>query len=194
MGLETADVFSHAEKIYFERILLDMRKLYFKDNSFDIVFSTASIHHCSDLNGLFREISRILAPGGRLIFCNDPIRDIFNKVRVPECEEVELGINENEYSVFEYLIPLLKNRFKPYFYFPSYWRRQLFSGEREEKNSIKRYLFRLVCFFWKIPAFRKASESALSILIQVFYGFGASVIAVNQKGSGQPPGAKDNSS
>ena len=42
-------------------------KLPFEDDSFDIIFSRAVLHHMSDLKLACREISRVLRPGGRFL-------------------------------------------------------------------------------------------------------------------------------
>ncbi len=46
----------------------DAEWLPFADNSFDLVYSNLMLQWCDDLDRAFREISRVLAPGGLLIF------------------------------------------------------------------------------------------------------------------------------
>ncbi len=43
----------------------DAEKLSFSDNSFDYVFSWGVLHHTSDMDQAFREVARVLKPGGR---------------------------------------------------------------------------------------------------------------------------------
>jgi ubiquinone/menaquinone biosynthesis C-methylase UbiE len=46
--------------------------LPFEDDSFDLVFGHAVLHHLPDLAGAFREFRRVLRPGGVVAFCGEP--------------------------------------------------------------------------------------------------------------------------
>jgi ubiquinone/menaquinone biosynthesis C-methylase UbiE len=46
--------------------------LPFEDDSFDLVFGHAVLHHLPDLAGAFREFQRVLRPGGVVAFCGEP--------------------------------------------------------------------------------------------------------------------------
>jgi SAM-dependent methyltransferase len=48
--------------------------LPFEDESFDLVFGHAVLHHLPDLEGAFREFRRVLRPGGTVAFCGEPSR------------------------------------------------------------------------------------------------------------------------
>jgi SAM-dependent methyltransferase len=48
--------------------------LPFPDESFDLVFGHAVLHHIPDLDGAFSEFARVLRPGGTLAFCGEPSR------------------------------------------------------------------------------------------------------------------------
>ena len=72
-----------------ERLGLDVRtirceadKLPFPEESFDLVFGHAVLHHLPDLDGAFREFQRVLRPGGTLVFCGEPSRygDLISQV------------------------------------------------------------------------------------------------------------------
>ena len=52
----------------FERVRADAYALPFRDHSFDLVFSSLMLQWCDDLDAVFAEISRVLAPGGLLLF------------------------------------------------------------------------------------------------------------------------------
>ncbi len=47
-------------------------RLPFDDDSFDIVFGHAVLHHLPDLGASLREFRRVLAPGGVIAFCGEP--------------------------------------------------------------------------------------------------------------------------
>ena len=44
----------------------------FPDDSFDLVFGHAVLHHLPDLDAAFGEFRRVLRPGGRVAFCGEP--------------------------------------------------------------------------------------------------------------------------
>jgi SAM-dependent methyltransferase len=48
--------------------------LPFDDESFDLVFGHAVLHHLPDLEGAFLEFRRVLRPGGVIAFCGEPSR------------------------------------------------------------------------------------------------------------------------
>jgi SAM-dependent methyltransferase len=62
LGLEAETVAAEAEELPFE------------DESFDIVFGHAVLHHIPDLSRAFSEFHRVLRPGGAIAFCGEPSR------------------------------------------------------------------------------------------------------------------------
>ena len=52
----------------------DAEKLPFGDESFDLVFGHAVLHHIPDLPTALAEMNRVLVPGGTLAFCGEPSR------------------------------------------------------------------------------------------------------------------------
>ena len=48
--------------------------LPFGDQSFDLVFGHAVLHHIPDLRQAFSEFARVLRPGGTVAFCGEPSR------------------------------------------------------------------------------------------------------------------------
>jgi SAM-dependent methyltransferase len=102
LGLETAEIFFVEDKIFFERCCADIHSIPLRDEWADIVFSCASIHHSSDPLRLFREVARVIKPGGTFVFISEPVKMKSNKARQPDNEETRLGINEHIYSFDEY--------------------------------------------------------------------------------------------
>jgi malonyl-CoA O-methyltransferase len=52
----------------FERVRADAYALPFRDHAFDLVFSSLMLQWCDDLDAVFAEMARVLAPGGLLLF------------------------------------------------------------------------------------------------------------------------------
>src|SRR3954452_22594313 len=52
----------------------DAEELPLADESFDLVFGHAVLHHIPDLGKAFAEFARVLRPGGTLAFCGEPSR------------------------------------------------------------------------------------------------------------------------
>jgi ubiquinone/menaquinone biosynthesis C-methylase UbiE len=62
LGLEAQTMATEAEELPFE------------DESFDLVFGHAVLHHIPDLERAFAEFRRVLRPGGAIAFCGEPSR------------------------------------------------------------------------------------------------------------------------
>jgi ubiquinone/menaquinone biosynthesis C-methylase UbiE len=52
----------------------DAERLPYEDESFDLVIGHAVLHHIPDLDLAFREVLRVLKPGGRFVFAGEPTR------------------------------------------------------------------------------------------------------------------------
>lgn len=57
-----------------ETVRTEAEKLPFADQSFDLVFGHAVLHHIPDLPRAFGEFMRVLRPGGTIAFCGEPSR------------------------------------------------------------------------------------------------------------------------
>jgi len=62
LGLDVASVATEAERLPFE------------DETFDLVFGHAVLHHIPDLSQAFAEFRRVLRPGGTIAFAGEPSR------------------------------------------------------------------------------------------------------------------------
>jgi ubiquinone/menaquinone biosynthesis C-methylase UbiE len=52
----------------------EAEELPFENESFDLVFGHAVLHHIPDLGRAFAELRRVLRPGGAIAFCGEPSR------------------------------------------------------------------------------------------------------------------------
>ena len=55
-----------------EKAACQAAELPFEDDSFDLVFGHAVLHHLPDLEAAFDEFMRVLRPGGAIAFCGEP--------------------------------------------------------------------------------------------------------------------------
>src|SRR3954447_8188026 len=55
-----------------ETVACDAEELPFADESFDLIFGHAVLHHLPDLDRAFGEFRRVLRPGGVLFFAGEP--------------------------------------------------------------------------------------------------------------------------
>jgi len=55
-----------------ETAACEASELPFEDDSFDLVYGHAILHHLPDLPAAFREFRRVLRPGGVVAFCGEP--------------------------------------------------------------------------------------------------------------------------
>jgi len=90
--------------VYFDRLLADMSNLPLKTASFDAVFANAAVHHTPDLEATMRHVGRVLKPGGRVLFVNEPVVGRCERRRPAEfgAEYREQGIRERAYTVGEW--------------------------------------------------------------------------------------------
>lgn len=67
---------ANAERLGFsvEGRVADAETLPYEDDTFDLVIGHAVIHHIPDVEKAFREIRRVLKPGGRVVICGEPTR------------------------------------------------------------------------------------------------------------------------
>jgi len=52
----------------------DAERIPYDDNSFDLVVGHAVLHHIPDVPAAFREVLRVLKPGGRFVFAGEPTK------------------------------------------------------------------------------------------------------------------------
>ena len=57
-----------------DTVRAEAESLPFADESFDLIFGHAILHHIPDLERAFSEFERVLRPGGTLAFCGEPSR------------------------------------------------------------------------------------------------------------------------
>jgi len=175
IGLESGEEYL-TSGVFFERILADMERLPFADRSFDIVFSTATMHHAPDLDRLCAEAGRVLRPGGHFVAINDTVAGLFDTAQ--DLEEIELGINEHAYSINRYKQAMKRAGFSPKLFLPETWRKQLEGCSRDLRNPLKIITFKISSMLWRNRYFRSTMEYFLVNWAQLIWGIGLHAIAV----------------
>ncbi|MBU0547570.1 MAG: methyltransferase domain-containing protein [Candidatus Omnitrophica bacterium] len=92
----------YVEKAYFERVFSDMHKMPFVDNSFDIVFGSAVLHHSKNLKAVFAEIKRVLRAGGKLVLINEAARGILERIHPVYKKMEDKGFGDTAYTLLEW--------------------------------------------------------------------------------------------
>jgi SAM-dependent methyltransferase len=71
------DALAHSARslgLSLDRVRTDAEDLPFPDQSFDVVFGHAVLHHVPNLDRALAEFHRVLRPGGVIAFCGEPSR------------------------------------------------------------------------------------------------------------------------
>jgi ubiquinone/menaquinone biosynthesis C-methylase UbiE len=74
-----------------QTVRTEAETLPFEDESFDLVFGHAVLHHIPDLDRAFAEFHRVLRPGGTVAFCGEPSRHGDRIAAVPKRAGQALG-------------------------------------------------------------------------------------------------------
>ncbi len=98
--LMAGDLYFNEDGAYYDRVMADMSSLPFGDQTFDLIFSHSVIHHCKDLDKLFREFHRVLKPGGRVVALHECSFGLLEDKSGKALQEaIEEGFNENAYTI-----------------------------------------------------------------------------------------------
>ncbi|MDD5120675.1 MAG: methyltransferase domain-containing protein [Candidatus Omnitrophica bacterium] len=99
--LKVSDLY--VKQAYFERLFSDMHRMPFMDNSFDVVFGSAVLHHSKNLKDVFAEIRRVLRPEGRLVLINEAAKGVLEKVHPVYKKMEEKGFGDTAYNILEWI-------------------------------------------------------------------------------------------
>jgi SAM-dependent methyltransferase len=96
------------------RIQADGERLPFADESFDLTFCIATLHHALDLGAMVGELARVTRRGGIVAALNEGTRAPYRSSANPEqAREKELGINEHVHTMWAYLWAFTRARLRP---------------------------------------------------------------------------------
>lgn len=108
IGLGAGEILMRRNNIKFTRVVADMNNIPFKNELFDYVVISGSLHHTMDLGLTINEITRVLKHGGSLLVTNEPCTRFIGSevIKVGESQE---GINEHSFRINRLLGLLIKN-------------------------------------------------------------------------------------
>jgi len=88
----------------FGRVQADGEHLPFADESFDVVYCVATLHHALDLPLMVKEMARVARRGAVVAGLNEGTRGLGRSPENPDqAGEKEVGINEHVHTVWAYL-------------------------------------------------------------------------------------------
>jgi len=93
----------------FGRVQADGENLPFDDETFDVTYCVATVHHALDLSRMVREMARVTRHGGIVAGLNEGTRGLGRSADNPEqAGEKELGINEHVHTVWAYFAAFVR--------------------------------------------------------------------------------------
>jgi len=111
LGLGAAETQMNHYAVFFERVVCDMNKLPFRENIFDVVFVTGSLHHTNNLSKTINDVARVLKDKGTFIAANEAAGGFYS-IENPKMKGNQSGINEHKYYTLRYLFYLKKSGFR----------------------------------------------------------------------------------
>ena len=88
----------------FPRVQADAEHLPFADESFDVAYCVATLHHALDLPRMVRELARVTRRGGFVAGLNEGTRALGRSPDAPDQRsEKALGINEHVHTAWAYV-------------------------------------------------------------------------------------------
>ena len=88
----------------FLRVQADGESLPFADESFDVTYCVATLHHALDLGAMVGELARVTKRGGRVLALNEGTRAVWRSGDAPDQEEERgYGINEHVHTLYAYI-------------------------------------------------------------------------------------------
>ncbi|MBR9677247.1 class I SAM-dependent methyltransferase [Candidatus Woesearchaeota archaeon] len=102
--LTIAKQYQKLKNVNFETSLIPMQNInsVFKENSFDLVFVSAALHHCSNLKEVYKNVAKVLKSKGKFFVLCEPMVGLFYKNK--EIEHVaNKGAQDVPYTIRNYL-------------------------------------------------------------------------------------------
>lgn len=151
--LERGKIEANKQSFPIDHFLMDANNLTFEDNSFDVVFGGAILHHL-DIEKSIEHIHRVLKPGGKIVFLEplnmNPIYKIYRKFNPQERTPDEHALVSKDFK-------LIRNKFTFNHHFFDFFSvafgfisLKIF-GDKNYDNWINKIGYNLDVFFSRIP-------------------------------------------
>lgn len=146
------DVAPELADVSVDFVLGDMERLPFADGTFDLVTTSAALHHSDDPSRTLKEAARVLKADGVLLCINEPVKGLFRD------EEPIMGgrgddAGEHIYWARTYLDWIHAAGFKTRLHFPGWVDKRLRQGDWEGVVYYKR-LLPVIRAIWMLPGVR----------------------------------------
>ncbi len=168
IGLETSEIYFDNDNIYFERLVGDMNNLPLQPEKFDVVFMTATLHHTSNPALAMKQAATTLVKGGTAIIINEPVRSPLVSGDLKGCVEIEHGINENVYTIMEYMRAFKQARLRPRLLMPASLSHALEYDPNRADQAVGRLGYKIVSTLWRHEYGRRLLHSQF---LKYFYLF-----------------------
>jgi len=162
-SLRVCDLFFEADHTYFERIIGDMHRLPFSNESFDVVLANAVLHHSQKgIECVYYEIQRVLKPGGVLYNINECAYGLSeDKSGDRFAHQRAAGIHESAYTVKEYQLGARRGGFpNPKIHFSSFI--EDYIEKKTNRKSPQTFKLKLAKWVVNIPPLHRLIQ-ALSV-------------------------------
>lgn len=111
IGLGRSHFFMEQFNTEYEVVTADAEALPFADESFDLVFAIAALHHALDLPKMVGEMARVTKRGGGVAGLNEGVRAFrASPEAAAQATEKGYGINEHVYTLWDYYGAFLRHR------------------------------------------------------------------------------------
>jgi SAM-dependent methyltransferase len=140
-------------------VVADMERLPFASAAFDLVTTSAALHHSQDPVRTLQEAARVIRPGGVLLALNEPVKGLFRDTS-PILGGRAGAAGEHMYSAGAYVGFFRAAGLKPRLLFPGWVDRRLLERNWEGVVYYRR-LRPLVAAFWRAPGIRSLARGPL---------------------------------
>jgi 2-polyprenyl-3-methyl-5-hydroxy-6-metoxy-1,4-benzoquinol methylase len=148
-----------------------------KDNSFDLIVTSAALHHAYDLRSAIVHIGRMLKPGGVFLAISEPTKGLLKNNSLYACD-AHPCLNENVYWVWEYIHIARRAGLRPHTYLPGYVCRRL--DARDTRGLRFGGLGAIVARLWQVDWVRALLNRHGYLPASLLFGMPMVMIAKNQ--------------